>query len=310
MAVLVNMILAQQNKLHQDSLIFISQHKMLLDKFLLKILPDNSNKLYQAINYSVLSNGKRLRAMLVYATGAALGTNLNFLHPAAASVELIHSYSLIHDDLPAIDNDDLRRGKPSCHKKFDEATAILAGDALQALAFSILVSNTVVTIPDRIQINMLKSLTDAIGIRGMVYGQALDLAAETIPANLEQLNKIHHFKTGVLIKTCILLGMHASQITPQHSYWQQLSQFGEKIGLAFQIIDDILEATQDTQKLGKSCLSDLNNNKTTFVTLLGVKTAQTTANQLIQAAFASISQLGDEFNHLRYLANYFIQREF
>jgi geranylgeranyl pyrophosphate synthase len=304
------MTLPKKSNVTQDSISFTNMHKVMLDKFLLKILPKNTNRLYQAINYSVLNGGKRLRAMLIYATGTALGANLDFLHLAAASVELVHAYSLIHDDLPAMDNDDIRRGKPSCHKKFDDATAILAGDALQTLAFSVLLKNNTIKLPNNMQINMLNTLADAIGIHGMVYGQALDLAAETSVIDIQELTKIHQYKTGALIKACILLGMHAANITPQHAYWDRLSAFGEKIGLVFQIVDDILEATTDSQTLGKNSESDLKNNKTTFVALLGINNAKATANKLIQEAFTLTQPLGEEFKHLRYIADYFINRNF
>lgn len=295
---------------------FLTTISQQLETFFKQILPqinDNTqanHKLYQAIRYAVLNGGKRLRPALVYATGLTLGiTQLNKLDPIAASIELIHCYSLIHDDLPAMDNDDFRRGRPACHKAFSEATAILAGDALQSLAFELLSSNQLPQLPASVKLAMINVLAKAAGTQGMVLGQGEDLAAENQTISIEQLTTIHQHKTGALIKAAIELPMLAMQCTNLTKI-KALLHYGECIGLAFQVYDDILEVTTNSVTLGKPTNSDQRNNKATFPGLLGLEQAQKYALSLHQEAIETLSIFSDNAPYLQKLANYFISRKY
>lgn len=249
-------------------------------------------RLHQAMRYSVLNGGKRLRPALVYATGIALGLDLKQLDSAACAIELIHAYSLIHDDLPAMDNDDWRRGHPTCHKAFDEATAILAGDALQSLALPIL-CQTSAEITASQAIKMVQALTRASGSQGMAGGQALDLAAANNPVDLTQLQAIHRLKTGALISACIELALIAAGRDTDATIATPLRQFADHLGLAFQIQDDILDIAGDMQILGKQPGSDSKNNKTTYPILLGLTEAQKQLTALRQQALGLLDSLAN-----------------
>lgn len=262
----------------------------------------SNTHLSAAMRYSVLNNGKRIRPMLVYALGQALGTPYIKLHAAATSIELIHCYSLIHDDLPAMDDDDLRRGLPSCHKAFDEATAILAGDALQSLAFEVLSNPQLNPVGSETQIAMIRALAKAAGVAGMAQGQALDLAAQHQSIKLEDLRSVHKHKTGALFNACIDLSFLASDHTGNKILHEQLQNFSDNLGLAFQIQDDILDVTSDTATLGKPIGSDQKLNKATFVSLLGINTAQQQADTYLQKAINCLNALGDNADILRNLA--------
>jgi len=279
-----------------------------IETFLMKILPDEHQEptqLHQAMRYSVLNGGKRIRPLLVYATGEALGTPIALLDAPAAAVELIHCYSLIHDDLPSMDNDDLRRGKPSCHKAFDEATAILAGDALQSLAYEILTNFSLNPIEPHEQIEMLKVLTHATGVKGMVGGQALDMASQGKgqSTSLDQLRTLHQKKTGALIEASIQLGRIASGCADQNQ-WAALQLFGRSLGLIFQIQDDILDVTGDAHTLGKNPGKDVKQGKVTFPSLIGLEAAKKQLNHLYTQAIEAIHNLAPmgqellEFTHL------------
>lgn len=287
-----------------DFLEFINDRQDLVARTCTKLLPaiSDSNRLSAAMRYSVLNNGKRLRPLLVYAVGEALQTPIAKLNAAAVSVELIHCYSLIHDDLPAMDDDDLRRGLPSCHKAFDEATAILAGDALQALAFEVLCDPELNPVPTEQRLAMIQALARASGAAGMVLGQALDLASENQDIGLSELITLHRHKTGALFNACVELGFLASSHTIDQKLHQQLQDFGKNLGLAFQIQDDILDVTSDTATLGKPAGSDQKLNKATFPSLLGLETAQSQADHYLQQAIESIASLGEHANTLRNLA--------
>lgn len=287
-----------------------------LEAFLRQVLPaedlsiqDNSD-LFTAIRYATLGGGKRLRPALVYATGLALGIpDISVLHASAASVELIHTYSLIHDDLPAMDNDDLRRGKPSCHKAFGEATAILAGDALQTLAFELLSDPTLNPHPAEIRIQMVNVLAKAVGAYGMILGQGEDLAAENKNLALAQLVQLHKHKTGALIKAAIHLVIVAANCQ-QSAITQALLQYGDCLGLAFQVYDDILDITTDSITLGKPANSDQRNNKSTFPSILGLEPAKQYAISLQQDAITALTSLDNTATlPLQELARYFIQRQ-
>ncbi len=225
-----------------------------INKTLLDYLPhakQYSERLEKAMKYAVLIGGKRLRPLLVYAAGETLGASLEQLNAAACAVEFIHAYSLIHDDLPALDNDDIRRGQPSCHKAFDEATAILAGDALHALAFEILTENKSLNIDQRLA--MVQLLAKAIGNHGMVGGQAMEFELIDRQSNLTELELIHRLKTGALIQVCVQLGAVAANATGIQR--KQLDQYGSLLGLAFQIQDDILDHQDDEKNPASSYLA-------------------------------------------------------
>ncbi len=267
----------------------------------------NPATLHQAMRYSVLGSGKRVRPILVYATASALSIPLEKVDGIAAAVEIIHAYSLIHDDLPAMDDDDLRRGRPTCHKQFDEATAILAGDALQALAFYILSHDPEMTSDAANRLKMIEKLALFSGSRGMAGGQAIDLASVGKTLNLEQLETMHIHKTGALIRTCI----HMAALSAQHADEQQLQaldNYAKKIGLSFQVQDDILDVISDTETLGKPQGSDAQLDKPTFPSIIGLQAAQDKAMQLHQQAVEAIENFGSEADILRAISHWFVSR--
>ncbi len=229
-------------------------------------------ELINAIKYSTLNNGKRIRPLLCFASGEISEAQEKNLLLVGSAIELIHCYSLIHDDLPAMDNDDLRRGIPTCHKKFNEALAILAGDALQALAFSTL-SQSNLTINDKTKIRIISLIANMSGINGMVGGQAIDCSSTGIKLSHEHLKEMHSLKTGALIKASILAGYLCGANVNEEEF-QTLNQLADQIGLLFQIKDDILDATSDTKTLGKTANKDLDANKATYVSILGIEKAQ------------------------------------
>ena len=264
-------------------------------------------KLHEAMRYSALDGGKRVRPFLVYATGRALGAELEQLDGPAAAVELIHVYSLIHDDLPAMDNDDLRRGKPTSHKAFGEAMAILAGDAIQSLAFHILAHDTTIGINAERRLKMVDTLAHASGSRGMCGGQAIDLEAVGQELDLPALENMHIHKTGALIRASVTLGAlcHAESSEAQ---LKQLDHYAKCIGLAFQIQDDILDIEGDTVTLGKPQGSDLARDKPTYPALLGMDGAKQRARELFDEAIHSLESFGERAEPLRWMAEYIISR--
>ena len=265
-------------------------------------------QLHQAMRYAVLGNGKRIRPVLVYATGEAFGVPLKALDSPACAVEIIHAYSLIHDDLPAMDNDDLRRGRPTCHKAFDEATAILAGDALQALAFLILAHSPDIQVAPEQRIRMIDILAQASGSRGMAGGQAIDLAAVGKKLNIAELENMHIHKTGALIRASVELGALSADNVDPNSF-ERVSHYAKCIGLAFQIQDDILDVESDTETLGKPQGSDLQRNKPTYPSLLGLTGARKAAHDLHARALDALGDFDHRANTLRSLADYIVQRE-
>ena len=282
-----------------------SQYKARIENALDALLPKEANQLNNAMRYSTLNGGKRLRAMLVYAAGEALGARAEILDTVAAAVECIHAYSLIHDDLPAMDDDDLRRGKATCHIEFDEATAILAGDALQTLAFSLL--SNLESLAANKQLELITELANASGHAGMAGGQMLDMLATNQQLTLQELEQIHSSKTGALIKAAVLMGgICADNFNAEHK--QALSQYAEKIGLAFQIIDDVLDEEADTATLGKTSGSDKQLGKSTYPALLGIDESKQRAEKLYKEAIASLSTIGDNSLMLKQLAKLVIER--
>jgi len=275
-----------------------------------KWLPASSiqpQHLHEAIRYAVLGDGKRIRPVLVYATGETFGLELKNLDGPACAVEMIHAYSLIHDDLPAMDNDDLRRGRPTCHKAFDEATAILAGDSLQALAFHVLAHDDEIIVNAKQRLRMIDILAQASGSRGMAGGQAIDLASVGRKLNITELEYMHIHKTGALIRASVELGALAMQNVNEDSF-NNVSHYAKCIGLAFQIQDDILDIESDTETLGKPQGSDIERNKPTYPNLLGLAGAKEVAKQLQQEALDSLSCFNSQADPLRWVANYIVQR--
>ncbi|MGR5148862.1 (2E,6E)-farnesyl diphosphate synthase [Photobacterium alginatilyticum] len=269
--------------------------------------PYAEQPLIEAMKHGTLLGGKRARPFLTYVTGQMLGADCANLDTPAAAVECIHAYSLIHDDLPAMDNDDLRRGQPTCHIAFDEATAILAGDSLQTLAFEILATGPLSEGGETYRIQMVRELAQASGAAGMCMGQALDLAAEGQDVTLQELETIHKHKTGALIRCAIRLGALAAgdkgaEILPQ------LNQYADAIGLAFQVQDDILDVTSDTETLGKPQGSDLELEKSTYPALLGLEGAKKKAQQLYQEALQALDAIPYNTDQLEVFARYVIER--
>jgi len=263
-------------------------------------------RLLEAMRYSTLAGGKRVRPVLVYATGEALGAPLDVLDAPAVAVELIHVYSLVHDDLPAMDNDDLRRGRPTCHRAFDEATAILVGDALQARAFEVL-ANSPASIAATARIEMLRLLADAIGTRGMAGGQAIDLEAVKQSLDEAALERMHRQKTGALIQASVLLGASAAGVS-NAAHRAALAEFGAEIGLAFQIQDDILDVEGTTSALGKRAGADADRVKPTYPSVLGLPGARAAALNRRDRALAALAPLGARFAPLGEFAEFLVSR--
>ncbi len=264
-------------------------------------------ELHKAMRYSVLAPGKRVRPVLVYATASSLGLELSLVDGIAAALEIIHAYSLIHDDLPAMDDDDLRRGRPTCHCAFDEATAILAGDALQALAFYVLSHDQTMTSDSRARLKMIEKLSLFSGSRGMAGGQAIDLAAVGRSLNIVELETMHIHKTGALIRTCIQLAALSSSNLSTEKF-DALDTYAKSIGLSFQIQDDILDVVGDTQTLGKSQGSDMERDKPTFPSIIGLDASREKAQDLHQNAINALSIFGEEADILRYISIWFVER--
>lgn len=307
----------------QSYLSYLNFCEKRINSFLQQILESLlgvSDSLFAATKYSLLSGGKRLRPALVYAIGDYLEINeLTNLDAAAASVELIHCYSLVHDDLPAMDNDDLRRGVPSCHKAFNEATAMLVGDGLQALAFQVLTDPIFNQLNGIIKSNMVLSLSKAVGFLGMVNGQAQDMTCNKDNITLNNLEKIHKYKTGALIVCCIELailatGAENNNLKDLKIIQQQLLAYGSHLGLIFQIKDDILDFEQSTEILGKPNKSDQRQDKTTFVTLLGLTAAKQQLDKHYNKAMLILKNLALKNNKniilLQQFVDYFKNRKF
>ncbi|MGB2260023.1 MAG: polyprenyl synthetase family protein [Porticoccaceae bacterium] len=281
-----------------------------VDAQLEQLLPQPSGPaeaLFAAMRYSVFNGGKRLRPALCFAAADAIGSSTGNTAKVAAAVEAIHAYSLIHDDLPAMDDDDLRRGKPTCHIKFGEATAILAGDALQSLAFQQLTELS--ELPAATQLELVSVLSRYAGCAGMVTGQAIDLAATGQALQLEQLKTMHSYKTGALIEASVLMGAIATGSASQQQL-DALKQFASAIGLAFQIQDDILDVESSTEQLGKQQGSDVVNNKSTYTSILGLEQAREQAAELYQQSMSSLELFAERAEPLRQLASFIVNRAY
>lgn len=263
--------------------------------------------LASAMEYAVLLGGKRIRPFLIYTTGKMLGVDIATLDCSAAAMEAIHAYSLVHDDLPAMDNDNLRRGKPTCHIAFDEATAILAGDALQTFAFQLLAQDDKLSHEQKIA--QISQLAMASGANGMCLGQSLDLESENKQISLSQLEKIHRHKTGALIVASVLMGFNLSNYSNDTAIKSALIQYANAIGLAFQVQDDILDVIGQADKIGKVVGADEALNKSTYPKLLGLEQAKQKAQHLYQSALNALATLPFDTTTLQQLAEFIVTRE-
>ncbi|WP_100643334.1 polyprenyl synthetase family protein [Alteromonas facilis] len=270
-------------------------------------LPNDAPTLKQAVEYALLVGGKRMRPLLHCVVADTLAVDGSDAITVGAAIECIHAYSLVHDDLPAMDDDDLRRGQPTCHVKFDEATAILAGDALQTLAFEILASTPLQTVRDSVRINLVRCISEASGYRGMCGGQAMDLAATDTQVSLEHLIQLHRLKTGALLKACVKSAtLLASDIPQQHT--DSLLEYADAIGLAFQVQDDILDVTASSETLGKPAGSDEKSNKSTFPALLGLAASQNQLQEYHAQALQALDRLPYNTQLLRQFADLMLSR--
>lgn len=282
-----------------------------METALARALPEASlapERLHAAMRYATLGGGKRIRPMLAFAAGEAVGADPDRVEYAACAVELIHVYSLTHDDLPCMDNDDLRRGKPTCHIQFDEATALLVGDALQCQAFEVL-SAEAACADKTTQVAMLAQLAKASGSRGMAGGQAVDLAATGKALELAELEFMHIHKTGALIQAAVLLGAMSGG-TLQAEVRAGLERYARCIGLAFQVMDDVLDSETDTATLGKTAGKDAAQGKATYLTLMNARDARVYAGELIDDALAAIAPFAASGRRLAEIARFIIERRY
>ena len=289
---------------------WMAQHQQRVETALERNLPSTAlapEKLHEAMRYTTLGGGKRIRPLLVQAAGDLAGASAESLDIAACAVECIHVYSLVHDDMPCMDDDSLRRGKPTVHVKYDEATGLLVGDALQTLAFDLLSAPGVFPDPAR-QLRAIHTLARASGSRGMAGGQAIDLASVGKQISRAELEFMHIHKTGALIRAAILLGALAGNLGDAEL--EKLDHYGKCIGLLFQVVDDVLDATADTATLGKTAGKDADHNKPTYVSLLGLAEARALADELSEQAEAALASFGTAAWHLRALNHYIVSRQF
>ncbi|MBU1214405.1 MAG: polyprenyl synthetase family protein [Gammaproteobacteria bacterium] len=290
---------------------WVSTHQSRFEDVLQRLLPASEiapQRLHAAMRYSVLEGGKRVRPLLAYAAGELAGAPVERTEIAATAVELIHAYSLVHDDMPCMDDDVLRRGKPTCHVEYDEATALLVGDALQSLAFQLLSEHRLNDDVGR-QLQMVKLLAVASGSRGMAGGQAIDLASVGKQLSLPELEQMHIHKTGALIRAAILLGAYCGDKLSE-AQLERLDHFGKLIGLAFQVVDDVLDCEADTATLGKTAGKDADNDKPTYVSLLGLAGAKEMAQRLHSESMATLNEFGESARRLRELADFIVLRKF
>ncbi len=288
---------------------YLNNKRNITTQALIKIIHLNffDCRLSSAMQYSLMASGKRLRPVLCMAAAETVGEINDDVIKAACAIEMIHTYSLIHDDLPAMDNDNLRRGKPTCHIQYDEATAILAGDALLTLAFDILSDPPSLPKNTTIQLHVIKTIARAAGQSGMIEGQMRDIEAETITVSLDKLKQIHRLKTGALIEASVTTGALLAGGSPETV--TQLKIYAENIGLAFQVIDDILNVEGDAAKMGKATGTDASRNKSTYPGLLGMEKSRQFATELINNALHALDIFGNKAVPLSALAEYIIRRE-
>ena len=282
-----------------------------IDGYLESILPIKTippTDLHEAMHYAVMNGGKRMRPLLVYATGETLGIDSDYLTPPAAAIELLHCFSLVHDDLPSMDDDDLRRGKPSVHVAFSEATAILAADALQALAFHVLATAPIYQDQDDIRVKLIALITEAAGTTGMTGGQALDLASEGRLLDQAQLEHIYRLKTSKLLRSCVLSVVYCDR-TKNLEQIHTLERFIDLMGLAFQIKDDVLDVEGVTETLGKPTGSDEKKIKATYPSLFGLEQSKQRINELLAQSFGLLESFGQQADGLRHLSRMIVERD-
>jgi farnesyl diphosphate synthase len=293
-----------------DTADIIKSWQLRFDKILPGYLPESRQTptlLRDAMLYSATAGGKRIRPMFVYASGRALNLDERSLDSIAVAIELIHTYSLIHDDLPSMDDDDLRRGQPSCHRQFDEATAILAGDALQALAFEILAADDRLAQQPRQQAEIIRGLARACGASGMAGGQVLDLASLGREISQQELEKIHAFKTGALIQVSTVAPAILASATAEQN--DSLSRYGKVTGLAFQVFDDLLDVTGSSDVTGKPSQADAARSKPAFPAIIGIEKSIQRSHELRDQALAELQHLPGETDTLEWLAAYAVDRD-
>jgi farnesyl diphosphate synthase len=282
-----------------------------IDSYLESILPIKTippTDLHEAMHYAVMTGGKRIRPLLVYATGEALEVDSDSLTPPAAAIELLHCFSLVHDDLPSMDNDDLRRGKPSVHIAFDEATAILAADALQSLAFHILATTPIYQDQDDIRIKLIALIAEAAGTSGMTGGQALDLTSEGMLLDQAQLEHMYRLKTSKLLRACVLSVVYCDR-SKNLEQIHTLERFIDIMGLAFQIKDDVLDVEGATETLGKPTGSDEKKIKATYPSLFGLEQSKQRINELLAQSFGLLESFGQQADGLRHLSRMIVERD-
>lgn len=292
-----------------SSLHLPEKYRIRIERILDDVLPKDDispSKLHEAMRYSALAGGKRIRPGLVYASGQALDVSLGALDKIAAAIECIHAYSLVHDDLPAMDDDDLRRGKPTAHIAYDEATAILSGDALQALAFDV-VSEPIAGVSPQNQLKLVQLLASAAGSHGMAGGQAIDLASVGSNLTENQLEVMHSHKTGALIIACVVMPSYCSDSVTERQR-SALTRYAKSVGLAFQVQDDILDVESDTETLGKQQGADIAANKPTYPALLGMSGAKRKLNTLYEEAQSALDEFGPNTELLHNIAQYIVNR--
>jgi geranylgeranyl diphosphate synthase, type II len=287
---------------------FLEESKKLVDSFMEQLLPGKDeapSTIHKAMRHSVFAGGKRVRPILVLASGQSLDGDREVLLHLGAAIEMMHTYSLIHDDLPALDNDDLRRGQPTCHKVFGEAMAILAGDALMTRCYQVLAN--LPKIQDSVKIRIISEIAVATGtVNGMIGGQVVDLESEGKSIDAATLEYIHHSKTGALLAACVRCGALAAGANPKQL--GMLSKFGNKIGLVFQIVDDILDVTSSSEMLGKTAGKDEKAKKATYPALYGIEASRKKAKELADSALRCIESFGEQANVLRSLAQFIVSR--
>ncbi len=286
--------------------------RLRMERALAARLPDSHlapSRLHEAMRYSVLGGGKRIRPALLFATAHALDLAEDEVEAAACAIELVHVYSLVHDDLPAMDNDDMRRGRPTCHKAFDEATALLVGDALQPLAFQLLACDPKLPSSPAIRLRLIDMLAQAIGTLGMAGGQAIDLAAQGLRLDIGQVEDMHARKTGAVIRASVLM---AAECAPSldASLYAALTKFANAVGLAFQIQDDLLDVTGDAALLGKATGADSDRAKPTYPSIIGITASQQRMRQLHNQAIQALAPFGDRARILHSLAHWLLSRQY
>ena len=299
---------SQFNWKAMDIRTYLAESKTRVDQYLEKLLPQENEEpstIHKAMRYSVFAGGKRVRPILVLASGESLGGEQPVLLHLGAAIEMMHTYSLIHDDLPALDNDDLRRGRPTCHKVFGDAMAILAGDALMTRCYQVLASLPGVS--DSTKVCIISEIAHATGtVRGMIGGQVVDLESEGKSIGPDILEYIHHSKTGALLTACVRCG--ALAVGADAAQLEALTGYGSKIGLVFQIVDDILDVTSSSEELGKTAGKDARVEKATYPALYGLEDSRAMARELMESALQDIAEFGEKADNLRNLARFIVQR--